>query len=75
MIYCYLGANVTIEDSIIWDNTHIEDDCRVSNSVLCMGVRLYKNTKILPGNSDSSQLPLCILGTKVIDDSMSCLYV
>ncbi|GJN34627.1 hypothetical protein PR202_gb23308 [Eleusine coracana subsp. coracana] len=37
---CKIGKNVVINGSYIWDNVIIEDECKVSYSLICDGVHL-----------------------------------
>ena len=62
---CWTGADVVINDSIVWDGSNIEDNCKVFNSVLCEEVKLYKNTCILSSSNTTHLPPQCILGKGV----------
>lgn len=46
-----LGSNVRIVDSIVWDDTRIENGCALYNSVVCDRVVLHCNTRITSGST------------------------
>jgi len=46
---CSIGNHVTITNSFIWDNTVIEDHVTIDDSLLCRGVTIKKNSRLLPG--------------------------
>ncbi|KAI9324285.1 putative translation initiation factor eIF-2B subunit epsilon [Zopfochytrium polystomum] len=47
---CKIGNNVTIEGSYIWDDTVIEDNCRVHRSILAENVRLRRGVQVGTGS-------------------------
>jgi len=49
----FTGANVSIRNCYVWDNTVIEDDCSLANTIICEQVRLYKNTRLLATSKDT----------------------
>ncbi len=40
---CHIGQNVTIKDSIIWDNVEIADNVRVENAIVASGSRILSD--------------------------------
>lgn len=47
---CFIGKNVTIEDSYIWDDATIEDGTTVTRSIIGESVTVGKNCKIGAGS-------------------------
>ena len=43
---CRVGAKVRLKNCVLWDYTDIEDNCSISNSVLCNNVRVRKDSVI-----------------------------
>ncbi|XP_028397164.1 translation initiation factor eIF-2B subunit epsilon-like [Dendronephthya gigantea] len=54
---CVIGDNVVIEDSYIWDGVKIENNCRISKSILCDNVVVKQNVTTQKG---------CVLSFNVV---------
>ncbi|CAB3992205.1 translation initiation factor eIF-2B subunit epsilon-like [Paramuricea clavata] len=54
---CVIGDNVVIEDSYIWDGVKVENNCRISKSLLCDKVLVKQNVTTQKG---------CILSFNVV---------
>jgi translation initiation factor eIF-2B subunit epsilon len=57
-VFGCLGSNVVIEGAYIWDDVVIEDNCKVTRSIIANGVKILEGVTIQKGSIISFNVSL-----------------